>query len=83
MTRTKKASQQEQTPISCNFSTPLPNEEQAELAHTIRIIVKQEIQAQQVVLQETVRCFWEITNERLEKLSGQASDITKTLEFTK
>ena len=83
MTRTKKASQQEQTLISCNFSTSLPNEEQAELAHTIRIIVKQEIQAQQVVLQETVSCFLEITNERLEKLSGQASDITKTLEFTK
>ena len=50
MTRTKKALQREQTPISNYFLTPLSNEEETALAHMIRNIVK----AHETVLQEIV-----------------------------
>ena len=45
-------------------------------------IVKEELQATKVVLQEIVSSNLKITNERLEKLSGEISDIKESLEFT-
>ena len=82
MTRTKKALQWEQTPTSRNFLTPLSNEEETLLAHMIRSIIKEELQTHDTVLQETVSSNLKVTNERLEKLSGEVSDIKKSLEFT-
>ena len=45
-------------------------------------IVKEELQATKVVLQEIVSSNLKITNERLEKLFGEISDIKESLEFT-
>ena len=45
-------------------------------------IVKEELQAHEVVLQEIVSSNLKVTNERLEKLSGEVSDIKESLEFT-
>ena len=83
--RKKKALQLEQTSSSNNFLTPLQNEEETALAHMIRNILKEELQAHQMVLQEIVRIvrsYLKITNKQSEKLSGEASDITESLEFT-
>ena len=52
MSRKKKALQWEQTPTSSNFSMPLSNEEKAALVHINGNIVKEELQAQEAVLQE-------------------------------
>ena len=82
MTRTKKALQREQTPTSSNFLTPLSNKEETALAHMIGNVTKEELQAHEAVLQEIVSSNLKVTNERLEKLSGEVSDITKNLEFT-
>ena len=45
-------------------------------------IVKEELQAHEVVLQEIVSSNLKVTNERLEKLSREVSDIKESLEFT-
>ena len=42
-------------------------------------IVKEELQAHEVVLQEIVSSNLKVTNERLEKLSGEFSDIKESL----
>ena len=47
----------------------------------IRNIVKEEPQSHESVLQEIVRSYLKVTNERLEKLSREVSHITKSLEF--
>ena len=52
MSRKKKALQWEQTPTSSNFLMPLSNEEKAALVHINGNIVKEELQAQEAVLQE-------------------------------
>ena len=44
-------------------------------------IVKEELQAQEVVLQKIVSSNLKVTNERLEKLSGEVSEIKESLEF--
>ena len=81
-TRTKKALQREQTPTSSNFLTPLSNKEETVPAHMIGNVIKEELQAREAVLQEIVSSNLKVTNERLEKLSGEVSDITRNLEFT-
>ena len=48
----KKALEREQTPTSSNFSMPLSNEEKAALVYINGNIVKEELQAQEAVLQE-------------------------------
>ena len=48
----------------------------------IRSIVKEELQAHEAVLQTIVSFNLKVTNERLEKLSREVNDITKSLEFT-
>ena len=48
----------------------------------IRNIVKEELQAHEVLLQEIVSSNLNITNELLERLSGEVSDIKESLEFT-
>ena len=48
----------------------------------IRNTLKEELQAHKTVLQETVSSNLKVINERLEKLSGEVSDITKSLVFT-
>ena len=48
----------------------------------IRNTLKEELQAQKTVLQEIVSSNLKVINERLEKLSGEVSDITKSLVFT-
>ena len=78
MTRAKKQLQQEQTPTPSNLSTPLSNEEETALAHIIRNIVKEELQVHKVVYQEIVSSNFKVTNERLEKLSEEVSEIKKT-----
>ena len=75
MASTKKASQREQTPTSSNFLMPLSNEEEMVLFHTNRSIVKEELQSHEVVLQEIVSSNLKVTNDGLEKLSGEVSDI--------
>ena len=45
-------------------------------------IVKEELQAHEVVLQEIVSSNLKVANERLEKLSREVSDIKESLEFT-
>ena len=82
MTRGKKQLQLEQIPTPSNFSTLLSNEEETVLAHMVRNIVKEELQAHEVVLQEIVSSNLKITNERSEKFSGEVSDIKESLEFT-
>ena len=81
LTRAKKQLQQEQTPTPSSFSTSLSNEEETALADMIKNIVKEELQLQ-MVLQEIVSFNLKITNERLEKLSAEVSDIKESLEFT-
>ena len=75
MASTKKALQREQTPTSSNFLMPLSNEEEMVLVHTNRSIVKEELQSHEVVLQEIVSSNLKVTNDGLEKLSGEVSDI--------
>ena len=65
----KQQLQQEQTPAPNNFSKPLSNGEEITLAQMIRNIVKEELQAHEVVLQEIVRSNLNITNELLVRLS--------------
>ena len=80
--RKKKALQPEQTSSSNNFLTPLQNEKETALAHMIRNILKEELQAHQTVLQEIVRIvrfYLKITNKQSEKLSGEVSDIIESL----
>ena len=48
----------------------------------IRNTLKEELQAHKTVLQEIVSSNLKVINERLEKLSGEVSDITKSLVFT-
>ena len=43
---------------------------------------KEELLAHEVVRQEIVSSKLKVTNERLEKLSGEVSDIKESLEFT-
>ena len=78
----KKQLQQEQTPTPRNFSTPLSNEEETALAHLIRNILTEELQAHEVVLQEILSSNLKLKNEWLEKLSREVSNIEKSLEFT-
>ena len=49
----------------------------------IRNIVKEKLQANEVVLQVVVSSNLKIASERLEKLSEEVSDIKKNLEVTK
>ena len=65
----KQQWQQEQTPTPNNFSKPISNGEELTLAQMIRNIVKEELQAHEVVLQEIVRSNLNITNELLVRLS--------------
>ena len=51
MTRAKKHLQQEQTLTPSNFSTRLSNGEETVLIRMIRHIVKEELEAHEVVLQ--------------------------------
>ena len=44
--------------------------------------IKEELQTHEAVLQEIVSSNLKVTNERLAKLSGEVSDIIKSLEFT-
>ena len=76
MARTKKALQRKQTPTSNKFLTPPSNEKEIALLHMIRNIVKEELHAHEAVLQEIVSSNLKGTNERLEKLSGDVSNIT-------
>ena len=78
----KKQLQQEQTPTPSNFSAPLSNEEETALAHLIRNIVTEELQAHEVVLQEILSSNLKLKNEWLEKLSREVSNIEESLEFT-
>ena len=48
----------------------------------IRNTLKEELQAHKTVLQEIVSSNLKVINERLEKLSGEVSDIRKSLVFT-
>ena len=48
----------------------------------IRNTLKEELQAHKTVLQKIVSSNLKVINERLEKLSGEVSDITKSLVFT-
>ena len=48
-------------------------------AHMIRNILQEELQTKEVVLQEIVSSNLKVTNERLEKLSGEFSDIKESL----
>ena len=77
MTRAKKQLQQQQTPTTSNFSTPFSNKETV-LANMIRNIIKEELQAYEVVLQEIVSSNLKVTNEQLEMLSGEVSDIKES-----
>ena len=61
--------------------TPFSNEEETALAHIIRNIVKEELQSHEAIVQEIVSSHLKVTNKRLEKLSGEVSHITKSLEF--
>ena len=45
----------------------------------IRNILQEELQTKEVVLQEIVSSNLKVTNERLEKLSGEFSDIKESL----
>ena len=61
------------------ISQQLSNEEETALAHMIRNILQEELQTKEVVLQEIVSSNLKVTNERLEKLSGEFSDIKESL----
>ena len=45
----------------------------------IRNILQEELQTKEVVLQEIVSSNLKVTNERLEKISGEFSDIKESL----
>ena len=45
----------------------------------IRNILQEELQTKEVFLQEIVSSNLKVTNERLEKLSGEFSDIKESL----
>ena len=81
ITRAQKV-QQEQTTIQSNLSTPFSIEEKTVLVHMITNIVKEELQTNEMVLQKVVSSNLKVTNERLEKLSREVSDMKERLEFT-
>ena len=81
ITRVQKV-QQEQTTTQSNLSTPFSIEEKTVLVHMITNIVKEELQTNEMVLQKVVSSNLKVTNERLEKLSREVSDMKERLEFT-
>ena len=81
ITRAQKI-QQEQTTTQSNLSTPFSIEEKTVLVHMITNIVKEELQTNEMVLQKVVSSNLKVTNERLEKLSREVSDMKERLEFT-
>ena len=81
ITRAQKV-QQEQTTTQSNLSTPFSIEEKTVLVHMITNIVKEELQTNEMVLQKVVSSNLKVTNERLEKLSREVSDMKERLEFT-
>ena len=81
ITRVQKV-QQEQTTTQSNLSTPFSIEEKTVLVHMITNIVKEELQTNEMFLQKVVSSNLKVTNERLEKLSREVSDMKERLEFT-
>ena len=53
-----------------------------ELVHTIRDIIKEELGEHEKKLNEILLSQLQKTNERLDKISNEVLEITKSLEFT-
>ena len=82
MTRAKKNYSSNKLLPPAIFQHLFLTKKKTALAHIVGNIVKEELQAHEVVLQEIVSSNLKVTNERLEKLSGEVSDIKESLEFT-
>ena len=92
MVNTKKASSKSKsTPnVTILKSTPTPETPTATRPHendqilleTIRTIVKNELAAHEAAIKELINSNVKSTNERLDKLSTEMAELTKSLEHT-
>ena len=92
MVNTKKASSKSKSTANVTIlkSTPTPeiptatrpHENDQILLETIRTIVKNELAAHEVGIKELINSNMKSTNKRLDKLSTEMSELTKSLEHT-
>ena len=92
MVNTKKASSKSKSTANVTIlkSTPTPETPTATRPHendqilleTIRTIVKNELAAHEAAIKELINSNVKSTNERLDKLSTEMAELTKSLEHT-
>ena len=70
------------TPIPETPTAPCPHENDQILFETSRTIVKDKLSAHEAATEEILNSNMKSTNERLEKLSTEMAELTKSLEHT-
>ena len=75
--RTRKQNETKETP-----TTPRSEEDEQILIETIRKIVRDEFASHELVIKEMINASIKDTNDRLDKISQDVSDLKQSLEFT-
>ena len=71
-----------QASIECGFRQVQSDDNNDELVNTVRDIIKEELREHEKKLNEILKSQLQNTNERLDKISNEILEITKSLEFT-
>ena len=71
-----------QASIECGFRQVQSDDNNDELVNTVRDIIKEELREHEKKLNEILKSQLQNTNERLDKISNEVLEITKSLEFT-
>ena len=77
--RSRQISQKNQATPTTPTTTDTKNEE---LVDIIRKVVKEELQSHEETFSEIIKSHLETTNQRLNQISGEVIELTKSLEFT-
>ena len=75
--RNKKSQGVPDTPL-----TPRMGEDEKALLETIRKIVKDELASHQLAIKEMINDNIKVTNDRLDRISQDVTDLKQSLEFT-